>query len=75
MLKTQQKVIGEGYQALIQSLGVVDTIRFIQYLSPGQGNYTLERSQWLEDVTLDELFEQVDNLPQNSDQQYEEVIE
>lgn len=75
MLKTQQKIIGEGYQVLLKSLGVVDTIRFIQYLSIGQGDYTLERAQWLEEVTLDEMLQDIKKLPQNDHQQYEEVIE
>ncbi|MGB2924857.1 MAG: hypothetical protein WBB82_06120 [Limnothrix sp.] len=74
-LKTQQKIIGEGYQVLLKSLGVVDTIRFIQYLSIGQGNYTLERTQWLEEVTLDEMLQDIENLPKNDNQQYEEIID
>ena len=45
MTKTQQEIVRQGYQALINSLGVVDSIRFIQYFSQGQGNYTKERHQ------------------------------
>ena len=39
-MKTQQEIIKQGYQALIETLGAMDTIRFIQYFSPGQGDYT-----------------------------------
>ncbi|WP_318730187.1 hypothetical protein [Roseofilum sp. Guam] len=38
--KTYQEIVTQGYQALMDSLGIVDAIRFIQYLNPGQGNYT-----------------------------------
>lgn len=41
MPKTQQEIVRQGYQALVDSLGVVDAIRFIQHFSPGQGDYTM----------------------------------
>jgi len=31
----------QDYDALINYLGVADTIRFIQYFSSGKGDYTL----------------------------------
>ena len=43
MMKTQNEIIKQGYNALIKSLGITDTIRFIQYFSPGKGDYTKER--------------------------------
>lgn len=57
MAKTQQEVIRQGYQALIDSLGVVDAIRFVQYFSPGKGDYTLERHQWLDQTPLEEILQ------------------
>jgi hypothetical protein len=48
MMKTQNEIVKQGYDALINSLGVADTIRFIQYFSPGKGDYTKERHQWLD---------------------------
>ncbi len=36
MPKTQQEIIKQGYQALVNSLGVVDAIRFIQHFTPGR---------------------------------------
>ncbi|MBE9037625.1 hypothetical protein [aff. Roholtiella sp. LEGE 12411] len=46
MMKTQNEIIKQGYDALINSLGVADTIGFIQYFSPGEGDYTKERHRW-----------------------------
>ena len=40
MIRTQQEIIIQGYKALVDSLGVVDAIKFIQYYSPGKGDYT-----------------------------------
>lgn len=45
MTKTQQEIVRQGYQALVNALGVVDAIRFIQHFSPGQGDYTQERHE------------------------------
>jgi hypothetical protein len=41
-----------GYQALVDSLGVVGMIRFLQQLEVGYGDYTTERHQWLDELTL-----------------------
>ena len=45
MSKTQQEIVQQGYQALVDFLGVVDAIRFIQHFSPGQGDYTQLKQQ------------------------------
>jgi hypothetical protein len=44
---TQNEIIERGDRALVDSLGVVNTIRFIQYFSQGKGNYTEERHSTL----------------------------
>ena len=75
MLTTQNQVIEKGYQALIDSLGVVDAIRFIQYFNPGKGDYTKERHQWLEQKSLDDLFQEIEQLKEHDLSQYEEIIE
>jgi hypothetical protein len=74
MLKTQNEIITQGYQALIDSLGVVDAIRFIQYFSPGKGDYTKERHQWLEHKSLDDVFQEIEQFKENDLSQYEEII-
>lgn len=47
----------QGYKALIDALGVVGTIQFLQQLEVGYGNYTQERHQWLDDLTFDDFEE------------------
>lgn len=43
----------QGYQALINALGVAGTLRFLQQLEVGYGDYTKERYQWLNQLTID----------------------
>lgn len=49
----------QGYKALIDTLGVADTLRFLQQLDAGYGNYTQERHQWLEQLTIDDFHDYV----------------
>lgn len=74
-MKTQNEIIEQGYKALVDSLGVVDAIRFIQHFSPGKGNYTAERHQWLQQKSLDDVLEDIEQLDKDDLNQYQEVID
>jgi hypothetical protein len=74
-MKTQNEIIQQGYDALINSLGVADTIRFIQYFHPGKGDYTKERHQWQDKKTLANVLVEMKELPEDDTNQYEEIIE
>lgn len=75
MLKTQQEILQQGYQVLVESLGVADALRFIQYFSPGQGDYTRSRSEKLDSVTLESILTTMRTLPADDSTQYNEIIE
>lgn len=45
----------KGYQALINALGTVETIEFLQQLDIGYGDYTQERYQWLDQLTFEDF--------------------
>jgi hypothetical protein len=79
MTTTQHEVIQKGYRALIDALGPVDAIRFIQHFSPGQGDYTRERHQWLASITQKDFFAQLQQLDKataaEDPEHYDEVIE
>jgi hypothetical protein len=75
MMKTQNEIMKQGYDALINSLGVADTIRFIQYFSPGNGDYTKERHQWLDKKSLADVLVEIKELQEDDTNQYEEIIE
>lgn len=74
-MKTQNEIIKQGYNALINSLGITDTIRFIQYFSPGKGDYTKERHQWLNEKTLADVLLEMKELQEEDTNQYDEIIE
>jgi hypothetical protein len=67
-MMTQSELLEKGYQALVETLGVVDAVKFLQHFSHGSGDYTKERRQWLEgrspeDVLADmRKWKELDNL-------------
>lgn len=44
---------------LFEKMGVVDTIRFLNQFSIGQGDYTKDRERWLGDISLDDAISQI----------------
>ena len=50
----QAEIRKTGYKALVDALGVVGMLRFLQQLDAGSGDYTQERHQ-ASDPTLEEF--------------------
>jgi len=44
---------------LFKEMGIVDTIRFLNQFSMGQGDYTKEREKWLGDISMDDAISQI----------------
>lgn len=40
-------------------MGVVETIRFLNQFSIGRGDYTKERGEWLDKITMDDAIAQM----------------
>jgi hypothetical protein len=49
------EVTQQAREILIREIGVVDTLRFLSQFRAGHGDYTKERGQWLDDLSLDEI--------------------
>jgi len=47
---------------LINEIGVVDTIRFINQFSTGHGNYTEERRKMVDTMTLEEIIAGIETM-------------
>jgi hypothetical protein len=45
--------------ALFQTLGVVDALRFFNQFTVGTGDYTKEREQWLGELNLDQIVDEI----------------
>lgn len=54
----------KGFQALVNNLGIVDAIRFIHQYDSGSGDYTEERHQWLDKLTMDEILADIEKRQQ-----------
>ena len=46
-----------GTAILLRELGPVGLIRFLQQYDLGTGDYTKERHQWLDNLTVDEVIQ------------------
>jgi len=62
MKMTPSEIRSKGYKALVDALGVSGMIRFLQQFDTGYGDYTKERHQWLDKVTLEEILEDIEQL-------------
>lgn len=53
------EVSRQAREILIREMGVVDTLRFLSQFRSGGGDYTKERGQWLDDLTLEEIVSEI----------------
>ena len=52
----------KGYEILVEHLGQVDAIRFLQQAGWGSGDYTQERKETLDKVTREEFWEDLQQI-------------
>ena len=57
---TNEQIREIGLQALLQALGPVGMIRFLQQFETGHGDYTRGRFQWLSYPSVDDLLGQIE---------------
>jgi hypothetical protein len=62
-MKTAVRSISEinrqATHILFKEMGVVETIRFLNQFSVGQGDYTKDRSKWLDKITMDDAIAKI----------------
>jgi hypothetical protein len=56
---TISEIRREGLHALRERLGVAGMARFLHLFDSGSGDYTRERHAWLEDQTVDEIVQRI----------------
>jgi hypothetical protein len=56
---TLNEIQQAGLAALSRELGPVGFVRFLQMLETGYGNYSQERSGWLEEQSVDDIAKRV----------------
>ena len=56
---TPQQIREAGMAALARELGVVGMIRFMQQFELGKGDYSVDRHQWLDQYSVDDVVQLV----------------
>jgi hypothetical protein len=59
-VEAQEDFLLVDLHALTNGLGAVGMVRFVQRLSPGRGNYSIERDIILENPTVDNLVDELE---------------
>lgn len=49
----------QGLDALVKALGPVGMVRFLHQFDMGSGDYTQERQQWLESLSLEDILAEI----------------
>lgn len=55
MTRTLEQIRSEGLEALRERLGRADMIRFLQQFETGHGDYSSERHQWVDAISLGDI--------------------
>ena len=55
---TDEQIHQLGIEALVNQLGLSETIRFLRQYGTG-GNYSVDRHQWLDDLDVKTLAKQI----------------
>ncbi len=59
-MMTPSEINRIGYRALVEALGFDGAIRFLRQFDPGEGDYTNQRHQWLDKLSLDDILADID---------------
>jgi hypothetical protein len=46
-------------EVLVREMGIVDALRFLSQFSSGTGDYTKERKQWLDDLSVEQITSEI----------------
>lgn len=56
------EITQEATRLLYKELGIVNTIRFLNQFTTGYGDYTKEREQLFENLSLDEIISEIKQM-------------
>lgn len=56
---TLNEIRQKGLEALSRELGPVGMIRFMQQFETGSGDYSIERHEWLQDETVEGIYQRI----------------
>lgn len=56
---TLNQIRQKGLEALSRELGPVGMIRFLQQFETGYGDYSIERHEWLDGQSVDDIYRRI----------------
>ena len=57
--KPLAEITQEAIRVLCHEIGIVNTVRFVNQFTVGYGNYTEEREQLFDDLTIDDIVNEI----------------
>jgi len=60
---TDEEVLSRGLDAVSRELGLYGYARFLRIYRPGTGDYTRDRHQWLDGLTLEDIERELTPKP------------
>lgn len=66
---TLNEIRQKGLEVLSRELGPVGMIRFMQQFETGSGDYSLERYEWLQDQTVEGIYQRIKERRLGSDEE------
>ena len=64
LIMSPNEIRSSGIKALTQSLGPTGMARFMQQFGNGYGDYTRERGQWLDQLSVEDIYQAIENKGQ-----------
>ncbi|MDR2730020.1 MAG: hypothetical protein LBB81_03880 [Treponema sp.] len=62
LVKDMNSIRKLGIEALTEKLGPIGMIEFIRQFDSGYGDYTMERHTWLDNLTIEDISNEVKKI-------------
>jgi predicted transcriptional regulator len=66
LTETPNEIREKGFEALLKALGPIGMLRFLEQFDTGKGDYTKERSQWLDQMSIEDIVEDLKGKKEKS---------
>ncbi len=63
---TPEQIRRSGMEALTRELGVVGMVRFLQQFDCGRGDYAVDRHEWQDQMTVEDVLAQINAAQQGN---------
>ena len=64
--KNAAQLAAAGFAAVVEKLGMADAVRYVQLYHQGDGDYTRERRQWLDQLSHEQIADLMEKAKKHS---------